>query len=103
MAGIKEIAQLTGLSLATVSRVFNNSHLVSSKTKQKVLEVATQLNYRHNRIAAALRSGKTKTVGIVIPEINNHFFGNVTNSAEKKLSLSGYSSIITQSHESSEI
>ncbi|NJB36478.1 LacI family DNA-binding transcriptional regulator [Croceivirga sp. JEA036] len=103
MAGIKEISKMTGLSLATVSRVFNDSNLVSAKTKRKVLKAAEQLNYRHNRIAAALRSGKSMTIGVLVPEINNYFFGNVINGIEKKLVANGYSTIITQSHESAEI
>ena len=82
--------------------MFNDSPLVSAKTKRKVLKAAEELNYRHNRLAAALRSGKSKTIGIVVPEINNYFFGNVINSIEKNLANSGYSSIITQSYESFE-
>ena len=103
MAGIKDICKMTGLSVATVSRVFNDSSLVSDKTKTKVLEAAKELNYRHNRIAAALRSGKSMTIGVIVPEINNHFFGNVIKGIEEKLGQNGYSAIITQSHESSSI
>ncbi|MEL6917117.1 MAG: LacI family DNA-binding transcriptional regulator [Bacteroidota bacterium] len=102
MAGIKDIAEITGLSLATVSRVFNNSPLVSPKTKQKVLEAAKKLDYQPNIIAAALRSGKSRIIGVIVPEVNNHFFSNIINGIEQKANEHGYSIIIGQSHESAE-
>ncbi len=103
MASIKDISKLTGLSLATVSRVFNNSPLVSEKTRQKVLKAAEKLDYQPNMMAAALRSGKSKIVGVIVPEINNHFFSGIINSIEKKLSDANYNIIISQSHESEEL
>ncbi len=103
MASIKDISKLTGLSLATVSRVFNNSPLVSEKTRQKVLKAAEKLDYQPNMMAAALRSGKSKIIGVIVPEINNHFFSGVINSIEKKLSDADYNIIISQSHESEEL
>lgn len=100
MAGIKEIAKITGLSLATVSRVLNNSTLVSPKTKKKVLEAAHKIDYRPNMAAVALRSGKSKIIGVLVPEINNNFFSSIINGIEKKMSDSGYNIIIAQSHDS---
>lgn len=102
MAGIKEIAKTTGLSLATVSRVFNESHLVSPKTREKVLKAAKDLDYQPNIMAAALRSGKSKIIGVIVPEVNNFFFSGIINGIEKIVSDSGYNIIISQSHESQE-
>ncbi|PWL40266.1 hypothetical protein DKG77_05440 [Flagellimonas aquimarina] len=102
MAGIKEIAKITGLSLATVSRVFNESHLVSPKTREKVLRAAEELDYQPNIMAAALRSGKSKILGVIVPEVNNFFFSGIINGIEKIVSDSGYNIIISQSHESQE-
>lgn len=102
MAGIKDIAKITGLSLATISRVLNDSPLVSPKTKKKVLDAAKTLDYRPNMMAAALRSGKSNIVGVIVPEINNSFFSSIINGIERKLSAAGYNIIITQSHESAE-
>lgn len=99
MAGIKEIAKITGLSLATVSRVFNESHLVSPKTREKVLKAAEELDYQPNIMAAALRSGKSKIIGVIVPEVNNFFFSGIINGIEKIVSDSGYNIIISQSHE----
>ena len=100
MAGIKEIAKITGLSLATVSRVLNNSTLVSAKAKKKVLEAAHKIDYRPNMAAVALRSGRSKIIGVLVPEINNNFFSSIINGIEKKMSDSGYNIIIAQSHDS---
>lgn len=103
MASIKDIAARTGLSLATISRVFNDSPKVSAKTRQKVLKVAAELHYVPNIGAAALRSGKSRVIGVLIPEINNHFFGEVVTGIEKKMKNWGYNIIISQTHESSDL
>lgn len=102
MAGIKEISKITGLSLATVSRVFNNSSLVSPKTKAKVMKAAASIDYQPNIMAASLRSGKSKIIGVVVPEVNNYFFSGIINGIEQIVSDSGYNIIISQSHESQE-
>ncbi len=100
MSNIKDISALTGLSLATISRVFNNSPLVAPKTKQKVLNAAKQLDYRLNISASALRSGKSRTIGVIVPEIKSSFFGEIINGIEKKMKDWGYNIIIAQSHDS---
>lgn len=102
MAGIKDIAEKTGFSLATISRVFNDSNLVSNKTKAKVLRVAKELDYQPNLMAAALRSGKSKIIGVIVPEINNPFFSAIINGIELRASELGYNIIIAQSHELSQ-
>ncbi|KQC31006.1 LacI family DNA-binding transcriptional regulator [Flagellimonas eckloniae] len=102
MAGIKEISKITGLSLATVSRVFNNSSLVSPKTRAKVMKAAASIDYQPNIMAASLRSGKSKIIGVVVPEVNNYFFSGIINGIEQIVSDSGYNIIISQSHESQE-
>lgn len=100
MAGIKDIAKKTGFSLATISRVFNNSPLVSDKTKKAVLQAASELDYQPNLTAAALRSGKTKIIGVIVPEINNPFFSSIINGIEQQIGEQDYRIIIAQSHES---
>lgn len=93
---------MTGLSLATVSRVFNNSPLVSPKTREKVFEAARKLDYQPNMMAASLRSGKSKIIGVVVPEVNNPFFSSIINGIELQLRHFGYNIIIAQSHDSTE-
>ncbi|MEK6153313.1 LacI family DNA-binding transcriptional regulator [Flavobacteriaceae bacterium 3-367] len=102
MAGIKDIAKKTGLSLATVSRVFNNSPLVSPKTREKVFKAAREMDYQPNMMAAALRSGKSKIIGVIVPEVNNPFFSSIINGIELQLRHFGYNIIIAQSHDSTE-
>ena len=100
MANMKDIANKTGLSLATVSRVFNNSDKVSPKTRNHVLKTAKELNFRPNKMASALRSGKSLTIGIVVPFIDRHVFSAAIRRMEEVFSAAGYSIIICQSHES---
>ncbi len=86
--------------MATISRVLNNSPLVSEKTKRIVLNAAQALDYQPNLTAAALRSGKSKIIGVIVPEINNPFFSSIINGIEQYIGKKGYSIIIAQSHES---
>lgn len=99
---MKDLARMTGLSLATISRVFNGSELVTEKTREIVLEAAKSLNYRPNKMAAALRSGKSNTIGVVVPVISRDVFVVAIKSIEEILSKAGYNIIICQSHESLE-
>ncbi|MEO0778257.1 MAG: LacI family DNA-binding transcriptional regulator, partial [Bacteroidota bacterium] len=100
MANMKDLAQATGVSLATVSRVFNESYKVKPATRKKVLAMAKKLNYRPNKIAAGLRKGKSGSIGIVIPIIDREVFSSSIKSMEEVLSQAGYHVVICQSHES---
>jgi LacI family transcriptional regulator len=61
----------------TVSRVFNNSKLVNEKTKEKIIKISKELNYRPNLIAKSMRTNKTNTIGLVLPNIINPFFPEI--------------------------
>ncbi len=74
---IKDIAKAAGVSLATVSRVLNRSGYVKETTREKVHKAIKQLNYTPSAIARSLSTNKTNTIGVIIPEINNPFFGEV--------------------------
>ncbi|MEM8886411.1 MAG: LacI family DNA-binding transcriptional regulator [Bacteroidota bacterium] len=100
MANIKDIAKACGLSVATVSRVFNEPHKVSPRTRALVLETAKKLNFSLNRVASALRSGRSKSIGVLVPFINNHVFASSIKAMEEVFRSAGYSLIISQSHES---
>lgn len=99
---MKDLAKATGVSLATISRVFNNSDKVKPATRKKVLAMAKKLNYRPNKIAAGLRKGKSGSIGIIIPVIDRYVFSSSIKSMEEVLSEAGYNVIICQSHESFE-
>lgn len=99
---ITQLANELNLSLATVSRALNNHPYVKKEVKERVLALAKKHNYQPNSIASSLRRGKTKTVGIVIPRSNRHFFSNAIFSIEEVLSKAGYNTVICQSMESHE-
>ena len=100
MANMKDLAKVTGLSLATISRVFNDSDKVTAQTREIVLNAAEKLNYRPNKMAAALRSGKSNSIGVIVPVIDREVFSSAIKSMEEVLSAKGYNIIICQSHES---
>ena len=97
---IKDIANVLNISAAAVSKALNNNTRISDKTKKAVKQVAENLNYQPNHLASALRSGKSKLVGVIVPRTNSHFFSSVIQNLEEVLNKEGYNIIITQSNES---
>ncbi|MFC4096056.1 LacI family DNA-binding transcriptional regulator [Euzebyella saccharophila] len=96
---IYDIAKELNITAATVSRALNDNPRISAETKKLVLEAATRLNYKQNRVAQALKSGKSKNVGVVLPYINRNFFSSVIRGIEEELNPKGYYVIISQTHE----
>lgn len=74
---IKDIAKKAQVSRTTVSRVLNDSGYVKEETRKKVMDVIKELNYTPSAIARSLSTSKTNTIGIIVPEINNPFFGEI--------------------------
>ena len=99
---LKDIANVLGISAAAVSKALNDDARISVKTKKAVKQVAKELNYQPNHLASALRKGKSKLVGVIVPRTNSHFFSSVVESMEGVLNKAGYNIIITQSNESFE-
>lgn len=91
---------MLGLSPSAISKALNDDSRISEKTKIAVRQVAKDLNYQPNHLASALRSGKSKLVGVIIPRNNSSFFSSVLESIEEVLNKKGYNIIITQSNES---
>jgi len=71
---LKEIADICGVSIATVSRVINNNGRFSDETAEKVRKVIEEHNYQPNQIAKGLRTNKVNIVGAIVPDITNEFF-----------------------------
>ena len=71
---IKDVARVSGVSLATVSRVINGTDMVSDKTKEKVMDAVKKLGYNPNSAARALVSQKTNAIGIVVHNLHDPFF-----------------------------
>lgn len=100
---LKELALALNLSTATVSRALRDSHEISPETKKKVLELAKQLNYEPNPAASNLRSHKTKTIAVIIPEVTNNFFSQAINGIEEIARRHDYHVLIYQTHENSDL
>ena len=96
---IYDISKKLKVSAATVSRALNNSSKISSSTKELILKTAKELNYKQNKLALALKNGKSNNVGVIVPYINRNFFSSVIRGIEEKLSPQGYHVIICQTHE----
>ena len=102
MATIYEVSDLAGVSLATVSRVMNNSGRVSEKTRQKVLSAMAELNYRPNSIAQSLASNRSNCVGVLVSEVYGPFFGTMLSAIESELRLAGKHTIFAAGHSDAE-
>jgi LacI family transcriptional regulator len=99
-ATIYDIAKKLNITAATVSRALNDNKFISAKTKELVLATAMELNYEKNASAFALKSGKTKLIGLVVPYINRHFFSNIIMGVEEELNPKDYHVMIFQSNDS---
>jgi len=99
---IQDLAAQLNLTTATVSRALNNHPRISDSTKKAVMELAEKMNYRRNRIASSLRSGKTHTIGVIIPSAEINFFGSVVHGIESIANTNGYNILLYQSNESTE-
>jgi len=96
---IHDIAKELNVSASTVSRALQNHPRISESTRTAVQKMAEQYNYQPNVAAASLRSGRSKTVGVIVPRINRNFFSNVIGGLEESLAASGYHLMICQTHE----
>jgi LacI family transcriptional regulator len=96
---IYDIAKELNISAATVSRALNNNPKISPATRQLVFETADKMNYKQNKVAQALRSGKSNNVGVIVPRIDSNFFASVIRGIEDELHPEGYHVIICQTHE----
>lgn len=88
------------MSASYVSRALNNYPLISEKIKEQVKKKAVELNYQHNSQAANLRQGASKTIGVVVPHINQSFFSDAIAGIEEVCFQNNHNLIICQSHES---
>ena len=99
---ISDVARLAGVSTATVSHTINSTRYVSEETKEKVFKAIAELGYTPDASARSFRTGKKKTVGFIVPDISNKFFGTMIESVENYLSAHGYYLIIANTKENME-
>jgi LacI family transcriptional regulator len=96
---LKSLAEQLNMSIATVSRALRDSHEVSEATKARVRALATALHYEPNAYASSLRRNLSKTIGVVIPKVANHFFALAINGIEEAARQSGYHVLIYLTHD----
>ena len=94
-----DLARELGVSMTTISRALSDHYSIGPGMKQKVLKLAKKYNYQPNRMASALRKGKSKLLGIVVPYIEGRFFPSVVHGIETAATKAGYNVIICQSNE----
>ena len=94
---IKDVAREAGVSIATVSRVLNDIDVVNEDTKKKVLDAIKKLGYRPNIVARSLKTQKTKTIGILVPDISSGFYPEIVRGAEDVANIYDYNVILCNS------
>ena len=97
---LKQIARELDVSISTVSKSLRNSLEIGEETRLKVQAFAKFYNYKPNNIALSLKNRKTKSIGIIIPEIVHYFFSTVINGIEQVANENGYSVVICLSDDS---
>ncbi|TPN82187.1 LacI family DNA-binding transcriptional regulator [Aquimarina algicola] len=97
---LKQIAKELDVSISTVSKALKDSEEISIDTREKIKAFAKFYNYKPNNIALSLKNKKTKTIGVIIPEIVHHFFTTVIGGVEKIANEKGYNVIICSSNNS---
>jgi LacI family transcriptional regulator len=101
-ATLKQIAKDLNVSISTVSKALNDSYEIGEKTKRKIKEYAELVNYKPNLLAKSLKSRKTMTIGVVVPNMMNPFFAKVFSGIEKEAKSQGYNVVSYISNESYE-
>ena len=102
MVTLKQLAKELNVSISTVSKALNNSEEIGEETVKRVKELAELYNYKPNKVALSLKQNKTKTIGVIIPDILNHFLAKVLFGIEREAAKYGYNIITCISNESLE-
>lgn len=95
---IRDVADEANVSATTVSRVFNHDHLVNSETREKVLEVAQQMGYSPNAAARSLSSGRTHSIGVILPAPHGEFFSELIRGLDEAAQEANHFLLIASSH-----
>ncbi|RPA56953.1 LacI family transcriptional regulator [Aerococcus agrisoli] len=99
MATIRQVAELAGVSVATVSRALNDSGYVSEDARDKVLHAVKELNFYPNEVARSLFNKKSKMVGLLLPDISNPYFTMLAKGAEDALNDDGFSLLLANTQD----
>lgn len=95
---IRDVAEEADVSVATVSRVLNESDNVRESTEEQVLKAAQSLDYHPSETARNLRAQKTRTVGVLLPNMHGEFFAQVTHGLDRRARENGHHLLVSNSH-----
>ncbi len=101
-ATIKEIAKRLNVSVSTVSRALHNHPSIGLRTKMQVRKLAEELHYEPNQAAISFKQGKTMTIGVILPNLQEDFFSIAINGIEDAATQNNYTVLIGQSHDKAE-
>ena len=96
---VKDIAEMAGTSVATVSRVINQNGRFSKETEKRVRDIIEKYNYQPNQLARGLRVQRTRVIGLLVPDITNAFFASITREIQRVLMKDGYMTLICSTNE----
>ncbi|MFK7692553.1 LacI family DNA-binding transcriptional regulator [Paenibacillus sp. HJGM_3] len=99
---IKDVAKVAGVSTATVSRVLNGTGYVSDEVRQQVLSTVQTLNYQPNAIARSLKLDRSRSIGMIVPDMTNPYFTAIAGTLQRKLLSAGYRVLFMDSDENPE-
>lgn len=98
MSTLKDVAEKSGVSVTTVSRMLNNRGYISEKTKKKIRQAMKELNYQPNEIARSLSKKSSNLIGLIVPSASNMFFCKVIDSVEHCVAKHGYKLLLCNSN-----
>lgn len=97
---IKDIANRAGVSVTAVSLVLNGKEQrISQETRKKIISIANELNYRPNQLAVGLITKRTNTIGLIVPDISNSFFGELAKGAENRAAENNFNIILCNTND----
>ncbi|MBK8229393.1 MAG: LacI family DNA-binding transcriptional regulator [Candidatus Eisenbacteria bacterium] len=102
MATIRDVARVAGVSIATVSRVYNGSARVSDETRRKVRAVAAKMDYWPNGAARSLTTARTHSLGVLLPDLYGEFFSEVIRGIDHGARQAKYQILVSSSHADSD-
>lgn len=103
MATIKDVVEMAGVSIATVSRVINNSPSVLPETREKVLHAIQELGYQPNKLARQFRSQQTKSILVLLPRSGDSFYSDILKGIDQTANATGYRVFSANTHNQPEL
>ncbi len=102
-ATLADVATASGVAISTASRALSNPNRVRAATREKIEEVARELNYVVNSQARALTSGKTRTIAVMVSDVTNPFYFDIIRGTQQQLKAAGYTQLLVDTEESDEL